>query len=969
MKKILLIILFSFSMFTWVDGQISIVGGGPTVTENFDGIGTSATATLPTNWKADKLTTVRTVGTYAAAGTATTVSGGNGMTSSASNGIYNYGAGPASTATDRAVGGLSSSSASKTVNVYAWLSNTGASSITSFTISYDVEKYRMGTNAAGFSIQMYYSSDGSVWTNAGSSFLTSFAADATTDGYASAPGATVNVVGQTLTVTVPASGSIYLAWSYSVTSGSTTSFSQGLGIDNVSISASSSGSNPPTQLVITSVNGGISPDSNTPFSVVVQAQDNGGTPRNVEVNTSVTLSVATGTGVLGGTLTLPILAGSNVVTFPGITYSVAEAGVSILASTTGLTPGTSSLFAVLLPANHLAFVGVPAIGYSGTSLSSFTVEARRPDNSVDLNYYDSIFIAKETGPGLISGTLHKKSTQGIGTFNNVVFSTPGDYTLNTTSGLLTQDVTGTISIQQGPTLTELVVPKYFGCKTASGTNNARTVFALCLKIDYLTPNTAYDLKVGLALTSEASTSFGAGNVWKPVDKFGGTNTSTIPSAFTTDVNGSSGTVWVFFQPTGNSTRFDAGQVHNLRVGYVIAGGSIPTSPNFVGTKTLTALDDAPATPRTTATTDDGAFLHGTASTAVSGKYVLLFDNVDGTGDPLFSYQVRTAIPTSGVSSDLPTIIDSIYTQGLTSVIGDYPAVIPIGANNPNGVRRIESRNADNTIFGFNTSSDGVWPNGSNTTTIARRDVLDIDSVSAPLTPASVKSLHLKLFMEGFFDNSLSMMTKAQDVTPDGSSTFDKWTGTIADTLSVLLVQDLGPSWPDPIPYDYQAHAVPVNTDGTIVLPSIPSSLSASYYIVIKHRQSVETWSASAVSFSSSTINYDFTTAASQAYGSNQKKVSTGSEIYGFYGGDITSMAGPQDGYVDIFDNNDIFNQAQLSAYGYMLEDITSMTGGPDGYIDIFDMALVFNNMQVSVGMNTPPYPMKKSIHHNSITPK
>ena len=83
------------------------------------------------------------------------------------------------------------------------------------------------------------------------------------------------------------------------------------------------------------------------------------------------------------------------------------------------------------------------------------------------------------------------------------------------------------------------------------------------------------------------------------------------------------------------------------------------------------------------------------------------------------------------------------------------------------------------------------------------------------------------------------------------------------------------------------HIYTVNTDGTIVLSSIPSSLSGSYYIIIKHRQSVETWSASAVSFTAATINYDFTTAASQAFGSNEKKVSAGSEIYGIYGGDIS----------------------------------------------------------------------------------
>ena len=82
---------------------------------------------------------------------------------------------------------------------------------------------------------MYYSFNGTTWTSAGPSFLTSFAADAANAGYATAPGATTSVMNQTLTVPIPANSDFYLAWNYSVTSGTTTSNAQGLGIDNFSI--------------------------------------------------------------------------------------------------------------------------------------------------------------------------------------------------------------------------------------------------------------------------------------------------------------------------------------------------------------------------------------------------------------------------------------------------------------------------------------------------------------------------------------------------------------------------------------------------------------------------------------------------------------------------------------------------------------------------------------------------------------
>ncbi len=219
-----------------VRGAVGIQPGSP-VTENFDTLGTSATATLPTDWKVDTNAVVRTVGTYAAAVTATWRLGGNDMGTSAPNGVYNYGAGVTNVAPDRAVGWLSSSSASKSGNLYVALQNSGATTIESLQVDYNVEKYRKGSNAAGFSIQMYYSTDGTAWTSAGAAFLTSFPADADNTGYTSAPGATVAVSGTLTGLSVAAGGNLYLAWNYSVTSGTTTSNAQGLGVDDVTITA------------------------------------------------------------------------------------------------------------------------------------------------------------------------------------------------------------------------------------------------------------------------------------------------------------------------------------------------------------------------------------------------------------------------------------------------------------------------------------------------------------------------------------------------------------------------------------------------------------------------------------------------------------------------------------------------------------------------------------------------------------
>lgn len=221
-----------------VQAQIAI-GLGSTITQSFDGIGTSAGASLPTGWAVDKQSAVRTLGTFSAAGTATDASrlGGDNLASNASGGIYNFGAGTAASATDRSVGFLSTGSSTQSGNLYAYFQNTGSTTIPSLSLSYDIEKYRSGSNPAGFSVQLYYSTDGTSWTSAGASFLTSFGADSGNLGGSPSPLTATSITATALNLSIPAGGSLYLAWNYSVTSGSTTTNGQALGIDNVSLSA------------------------------------------------------------------------------------------------------------------------------------------------------------------------------------------------------------------------------------------------------------------------------------------------------------------------------------------------------------------------------------------------------------------------------------------------------------------------------------------------------------------------------------------------------------------------------------------------------------------------------------------------------------------------------------------------------------------------------------------------------------
>src|SRR5437879_2896844 len=91
---------------------------------------------------------------------------------------------------------------------------------------------------------------------------------------------------------------------------------------------------PATKLAITSVNSGANPAAGGAFSVVIQAQSNNGNAANVSGATGVSLSLKTGTGTLGGTLSGTIAAGTNQTTLTGVTYTKVESGVSLTVTRT-----------------------------------------------------------------------------------------------------------------------------------------------------------------------------------------------------------------------------------------------------------------------------------------------------------------------------------------------------------------------------------------------------------------------------------------------------------------------------------------------------------------------------------------------------------------------------------------------------------------------------------------------------------
>lgn len=113
-----------------------------------------------------------------------------------------------------------------------------------------------------------------------------------------------------------------------------------------------------------------------------------------------------------------------------------------------------------------------------------------------------------------------------------------------------------------------------------------------------------------------------------------------------------------------------------------------------------------------------------------------------------------------------------------------------------------------------------------------------------------------------------------------------------------------------------------------------------YYIVFKHRNSIETWSSLPVPFVNNTLTYDFTTAASQAYGDNL--LLQGSE-YTVYTGDVN-----QDGFVELEDVVEVNDAAQIFLNGYVVTDVNG-----DNVVDLNDINLTYNNNTIFVQSEYP----------------
>jgi hypothetical protein len=361
--------------------------------------------------------------------------------------------------------------------------------------------------------------------------------------------------------------------------------------------------------------------------------------------------------------------------------------------------------------------------------------------------------------------------------------------------------------------------------------------------------------------------------------------------------------------TANIANLGTSNVGNIRYGISISG---PGSFNDLG---IASNINAAA---------DTLVAFATYNPLTAGTYtvkVFSYDSTDNDryNDTIYSTFIVSAIVNSfsisNLSTDSFTInwtgiagatsynLDVATDAGFTSMLGGFSNLQVIGTSqNVNGLTlgvkyyyRLRTTNSCGTSINSITDSITTLTNGA--------------------------TLNVTAFLQGLYLGG-GLMTSSP-FNYDGVSS-----PTVADTITVELYNP-----------DYTlAYSVrdTLSTTGQASITFPGSAVGNKYYVVIKHRSSLETWSSDSILIGSTT-SYDFSSGAGQAYfdgGPNAPLVDDGTGIFLIYSGDIT-----QDGAVDFNDYPDLDSENLLGTYpAYLATDLNA-----DGITDFNDYPLLDAN--------------------------
>ncbi|GAB1404833.1 hypothetical protein MASR1M74_20120 [Lentimicrobium sp.] len=259
---------------------------------------------------------------------------------------------------------------------------------------------------------------------------------------------------------------------------------------------------------------------------------------------------------------------------------------------------------------------------------------------------------------------------------------------------------GNVTSAMSPALQEVTLPLYM--QGINGSNNTRVPVAYRATLANLQAETTYRYFNKVVLESDLPDYNGAGNTIYVSESGEFTRTTGTSfnnpgeyGTFTTDAQGSY-TGWFITEPTGND-RFTPGNQVYMRI--CLNDGNEGT----VVTTRLTTEDFVTILQFGT----EASSTQGTAIRGVSQDdpkdFVYLYDNIDGSGRPLYV----THIETSGVDFSTITNYAPFYLNDVAGSNGSWGGIVP--NVNDEGVKSVEVRSfADGSLVHEYDVPSGIW---------------------------------------------------------------------------------------------------------------------------------------------------------------------------------------------------------------------------------------------------------------------
>jgi hypothetical protein len=483
---------------------------------------------------------------------------------------------------------------------------------------------------------------------------------------------------------------------------------------------------------------------------------------------------------------------------------------------------------------------------------------------------------------------------------------------------------GFISALANPTVTPEVTTTYTLTETITATGCTKSNSLIVTVNPLPTATTGGDKAICFGNSTSIGASAVSGNTYSWVSNPAGfTSTSANPTV--------TPTVTTTYTLTETITATGCAKSNSL----IVTVNPLPT-PSIVGQESVCAGTTETYTTESGMTSYNwtiiplsGAIVSGSSTNQlsvtwnVSGVRTILVSYVNANGCSPATATIKTVTinPLVAAAGNI-TGFATVY-QGQTNV--EYSVMPILNASSyvwelPSGVLGTSSTNVINLSFPNTALSGNIMVKGHNGCG---------DGLASSLQIEVFKHSEINLLLEGLYSSETGVMNKSQDANGDHFSS------DIADKIDLEL---RNPNFPYAIAFS--ANALDLKTDGTCSF-SLPSAFNNSYYIVVKHRNHIETWSKNPVSCSGEILTFDFRTSATKAFGDNLKMVSTG--VYALYAGDVDN-----NGFIDGMDINTIQSNSSIFATGYITPDVNG-----DGIMDALDLIITDNNAAKFISVMKP----------------